>query len=158
MDCSLPGSSVHGISQARILEWVAISFSRGSSLPRDRTQVPCIAGRIFYKLAFPGSSDGKESACNAGDLCSITKSGRSPAEGSGNSLQCACLENPMDKPWGLKESDRTERLFHCLYKLSHQGSLASPGTLKKKKKTTIEASTPAPRARVTTSRIQYLMI
>ena len=43
MDCSLPGSSVHGISQARILEWVAISSSRGSSQPRDRTWVSCIA-------------------------------------------------------------------------------------------------------------------
>ena len=42
MDCSLPGSSVHGILQARILEWVAISFSRGSSRPRDRTQFPSI--------------------------------------------------------------------------------------------------------------------
>ena len=39
MDCSLPGSSVHGISQARILEWVAMPASRGSSLPRDRTCV-----------------------------------------------------------------------------------------------------------------------
>ena len=39
MDCSLPGSSVHGILQARILEWVAISFSRGSSRPRDQTWV-----------------------------------------------------------------------------------------------------------------------
>ena len=39
MDCSLPGSSVHRIFQARVLEWVAISFSRGSSQPRDRTQV-----------------------------------------------------------------------------------------------------------------------
>ena len=38
MDCSPPGSSVHGISQARILEWVAISFSRGSSQPRDQTK------------------------------------------------------------------------------------------------------------------------
>ena len=47
MDCSLPGSSVHGIFQARILEWVAISFSRGSSRPRDQTQVFCIAGRFF---------------------------------------------------------------------------------------------------------------
>ena len=35
MNCSSPGSSVHGISQARVLEWVAISFSRGSSLPRN---------------------------------------------------------------------------------------------------------------------------
>ena len=41
MDCSPPGSSVHGISQARILEWVAIPFSRGSSGPRDRTRVSC---------------------------------------------------------------------------------------------------------------------
>ena len=45
VDCSPPGSSVHGIFQARILEWVAISFSRGSSQPRDRTQVSRIAGR-----------------------------------------------------------------------------------------------------------------
>ena len=44
VDCSLPGSSVHGILQARILEWVAISFSRGSSRTRDRTWVSCIAG------------------------------------------------------------------------------------------------------------------
>ena len=47
LDCSLPGSSVHGILQARILEWVAISFSRGSSWPRDGTQVSCITGRCF---------------------------------------------------------------------------------------------------------------
>ena len=47
MDCSPPGSSVHGSLQARILEWVAISFSRGSSQPRDQTEVSCIAGRFF---------------------------------------------------------------------------------------------------------------
>ena len=47
MDCSLPGSSVHGILQARILEWLAIPFSRGSSWPRDRTQVSHIVGRFF---------------------------------------------------------------------------------------------------------------
>ena len=47
MDCSPPGSSVHGILQTRILEWVAISFSRGSSQPRDRTQMFCVAGRFF---------------------------------------------------------------------------------------------------------------
>ena len=45
MDSTLPGSSVHGILQARILEWVAISFSRGSSRPRDRTPVSHTAGR-----------------------------------------------------------------------------------------------------------------
>ena len=51
MDCSPQGSTVHGISQARILEWVAISFSRGPSLPRDWTHsswhIPCIVGRFF---------------------------------------------------------------------------------------------------------------
>ena len=47
MDCSPPGSSVHGIFQAWILEWVAVSFSRGSSWPRDRTWVFCIVGRCF---------------------------------------------------------------------------------------------------------------
>ena len=47
MDCSPPGSSVRGILQTRILEWVAISFSRGSSQPRSQTQVSCIAGRFF---------------------------------------------------------------------------------------------------------------
>ena len=46
-DCSLPGFSIHGVFQARILEWVAISFSRGFSPTRDRTQVSCIAGRCF---------------------------------------------------------------------------------------------------------------
>ena len=45
MDCSLPGSSVHGIFQAIVLEWVAISFSRGSSRPRDQTQVSSIVDR-----------------------------------------------------------------------------------------------------------------
>ena len=47
VDCSLPGSSVHGILQARILEWVTISFSRGSSRPRDQTLVSRIGGRCF---------------------------------------------------------------------------------------------------------------
>ena len=47
MECSPAASSVHGISQARILEWVAISFSRGSSQPRDRTWVSRIANMFF---------------------------------------------------------------------------------------------------------------
>ena len=47
MDCSLPGSSLHGIFQAIVLEWIAISFSRGSSRPRDRTRVSRIVDRRF---------------------------------------------------------------------------------------------------------------
>ena len=48
------------------------------------------------KSGFPGGSDSKESACNVGDSGSIPGSGRSPGEGNGNTLQCSCLENPMD--------------------------------------------------------------
>ena len=47
MDCSLPSSTIHGILQARRLEWFAISFSRWSSRPRDWTQVSCTVGRCF---------------------------------------------------------------------------------------------------------------
>ena len=47
MDCSLPGFSIYGILQARILEWVTISFSRGSFCPRDQTHISCVAGRFF---------------------------------------------------------------------------------------------------------------
>ena len=66
---------------------------------------------------FPGDSDGKESACNAGDLGSIPGSGRSPGEGNGNPLQYSCLANPHRErslvgcsPWGRKESDTTEQV------------------------------------------------
>ena len=48
MDCSLPGSYVHGLFQARTLEWVAISFSRGSSRPRDQTPVTCITNGLLH--------------------------------------------------------------------------------------------------------------
>ena len=67
LDCKLPGSSIHGIFQAKILEWVAISFSVG-----------------------------KESACSAGDMGLIPRSGRSPGEGNDNPLQYSCLESSKD--------------------------------------------------------------
>ena len=51
MDRSPPGSSVHGILQARILGWVALPFSRGSSWPRDQTWVAPMAGRLFYHMS-----------------------------------------------------------------------------------------------------------
>ena len=50
MDCSLQGSSIHGVFQGRVLEWVAISFSRGSSWPRDQTRVSLTVDRCFYHL------------------------------------------------------------------------------------------------------------
>ena len=47
-------------------------------------------------MGFPGGSEVKASACNAGDPGSIPGSGRSPGEGNGNPIQCSCLDNPMD--------------------------------------------------------------
>ena len=59
MDCSLPGPSVHGSFQAIVLEWIAISFSRGSSQPRDQTRtsyISCIGWRVLYHWRHLGSS------------------------------------------------------------------------------------------------------
>ena len=70
MDCSPPGSSVHGIIQARILEWVD-SSSRDLPDPGVKSVSLAYAGFSkchLYLMSFPYSSDGKESACNAGDL------------------------------------------------------------------------------------------
>ena len=117
MDCSPPDSSVHGVFQARILEWVSIPFSRRSSQPRDQTQVSCIADRVFIVWAtresllqfvlsstslnsirgFPGGPVGKESSCNERYPGSIPGSGRSNGEGNGNPLHYSCLKNPMDR-------------------------------------------------------------
>ena len=80
---------------------------------------------IFYCI--PGGSDGKESACNAGDLGSISWSGRSPGGGHGKPLQYSCLENfhgqrslASYSPWACKELNTTERLstaqHMCMYK------------------------------------------
>ena len=72
---------------------------------------------------FPGASDGKEFACNAGDLGSNPGLGRSPGEGKGYPLQYSGLEKSIDReawqamynPWGRKESDTTERLSLSLW-------------------------------------------
>ena len=69
--------------------------------------------KLGFPGGFPGGSEGKASACNAGDLGSIPGSERSPGEGNGNPLLYSCLENPMDRgagysPWGHKELDTTE--------------------------------------------------
>ena len=60
VDCSLPGSSLHGILQARIVEWVTISFSKASSQPRDRTRVSHIIGGHFNLWAKSKSPHGEK--------------------------------------------------------------------------------------------------
>ena len=59
MDCSLPGSLVHGILQARMLEWVSVPFSRGSSWPRDRTQVSRFGRWVLYHQHHLGSGNNR---------------------------------------------------------------------------------------------------
>ena len=88
MDCSLPGSSVHGIFQAVVLEWIAISFSRGSSQPRDRTQVFRIVDRRFTDWA---TREVHHLPYNCYDPPSIV-------------LQALCLSDPI--PWICH--------FHCI--------------------------------------------
>ena len=67
MDCIPPGSSVHEILQVRILEWVVIPFSRGSSRPRDQIYVSCIAGRFLTVWATWEAENNKKEADSLGD-------------------------------------------------------------------------------------------
>ena len=100
VDCSPPSSSVYGIPQAWILEWVAMPSSRGSSWPRDRTHISHIYLYLqvgFLPLRFPRGSKGKESACNAGDLGLIPRLGKFPGEGDDNPRQYSCLENSIGR-------------------------------------------------------------
>ena len=84
--------------------------------------------RYSLHMGFPGGSDGKESACNAGDLGLIPRSGRSPGEGNGNPLQYSCLENAMDRGawwvtvYGVTKSQIRLSDFHLL---THTYNLAS---------------------------------
>ena len=117
MNCSPPGSSVQEILQARILEWVAMPSSRGSSQPRDGNHVSCVScigRRLLYHWGFPCGSAGKESACNVGDLGSIPGLGRSPGEGKSCPLQYSGLEKSLDyiDCIGRKELDTTFALLH----------------------------------------------
>ena len=118
MNCSPPGFSVHGILQAGILEWVATSFSRGSSQPRNQTPVSCIAGRFFTTEPpgitknrysggfyitvcivqnFSGGSAVKNPPAMQETRVQISGSGRCPRERNGNPFQYSCLEDPMDR-------------------------------------------------------------
>ena len=95
-------TSVHGTLQVRILESVTIFYSRGSSWPRDRTQVSHIAGRFFtsWATALQVALVVKSPPASAGDIRdtgSIPGLGRSPGGGNSNLLQYSCLGNPIDR-------------------------------------------------------------
>ena len=88
MDCSLPGSSVHGILQTGILEWVAISFSRGSSRHRDRTQVSC----GFFTTAPPGKHPAAAKSLQSCLTLCDPKDGSPPGSAVSGILQARTLE------------------------------------------------------------------
>ena len=109
MDCNVPGSSVHGILQVRIMEWVAISFPRGSTLPRDQTCVSSSCSFVWMywqptPVFLPGESHGQRilvgcstRGCKESDMTERLHFDFSLScfgEGNGNPLQCSCLENP----------------------------------------------------------------
>ena len=103
MDCSLTGSSVHGIFQARILEWMAIPFSRESSQPRDRTQVSLIAGGFFH-LSHQGNLAAAKSPQLCPTLCDPIDDSPpgSPIPGI---LQARTLESGLPFPSPMHESE-----------------------------------------------------
>ena len=113
-NCSLPGSSVHGILQAWILKWIVIPFSSRSCGPRHWTWVSHMTGRLLTNW----TTREPYLPVNAGDTGGpglIPGLERSPREGNGNPLQYSCLENLMDReslagysPWDCKESHMTK--------------------------------------------------
>ena len=107
-DCSPPGSSVHGTSQARILEWLAISFFRGSSQPRDRTWiscVSCIADVLFTHWAIGeaseplGNCEGNDNLGSLWDTLRVYRDGRGRWRGEReHSLIYSSALNPISQP------------------------------------------------------------
>ena len=114
MDCSLPGSSLHGILQARILEWVAISFSRGSSQLRDQTLVFHIPGRGFNLWAT------REVICICYTFCNCpTRRHRQVASVVSNSVRPHGLQpTRLLRPWDSPDKN-TGVGCHFLLQLSH---------------------------------------
>ena len=116
MDCSPPGSPVRWISRQEY--WSGLPFPSPGGLPNPGIEPDsaALAGGFFTTepagkphkrdrhirmysptVGFPGGSEGQESACNAGDLDSTPRLGRSLEEGNGKPLQYSCLQNPMDR-------------------------------------------------------------
>ena len=102
MDCSLTGSSLHGILQARVLEWVAVSFSRGSSRRRDQTRVSCIPGRRFKIWATREA----HSLWNLNTFFFQTPSQQRKKTSSAKSEPCSSAEKTSSEPVGIDVTGR----------------------------------------------------
>ena len=128
VDYSLPGSSVHGILQARVLEWVAVPFSKGSSQTKGLNPAllhcmqslyhlshqgsPFVCTQVINLPIFPGVSDSKKSSWNSEDLDWTPGSEIFTGEENGYPLQHSCLERSLAgySPGSHKEPDTTEWL------------------------------------------------
>ena len=110
MNCSLPGSCVHGILQARRLEWVAMPFSRGPSRTRDQTYVSYVSYIGTWVLSQIVKMV-KNCHIRLRDLGLICRS-RSPGDRHGNPLQYSCLENCMDREAWWATVHGLERVGH----------------------------------------------
>ena len=123
------------------------STQSSHSVNLQRDLVMCVFNKFFLwlcywclvgnPLCFPGGSDGKETACNAGNLGLTPGLGRSPGGGHGNPFQYSCLENPHGQrslagssPWGCKESDTAKQLpLTYLGNLWRSTALGTSGTM-----------------------------
>ena len=119
MDCSLPCSSIHGIFQTRVLEWVAISLSRESSQPRDQTRVSRVVGRSFTVWA---TREGKD---------------------KGNKLPCFPLTSVSETFFSSVQSLSHVQLFATPWTAAHQVSLSITNSQSLLKRMSIETVMPS---------------
>ena len=104
--------ATHSIILAWRIPWTEES-GRLQSMGSQRVRHDWATKHSTWEMSFPGSSDSKESACNAGAQGSVHGLGRSPGKGNGNPLQYSCLENPMDRgAWWLQSTVGCQRVRH----------------------------------------------
>ena len=133
MDCSPPGFSVHRISQARILEWVAMSFSRGSSQPRDRICISCISRGILYHWATWKPLESLAAAAKLLQLCPTlcdpidSSPPGSPVPGilQSRTLEWVTISFSSAWKWKVKVKSLSHvRLFATLWTAAYQAPLS----------------------------------
>ena len=126
MDCSLPGTSVHGIFKARILEWVAISSSRGSTRPRDQTWVSRIVGRRFIVWAAAAAAKSLQSGPTLCDPTDSSPPGSTiPGILQARTLEWVAISFSNAWKWKVKvKSLSGVRLFATAWTAAYQAPLS----------------------------------
>ena len=115
MDRGAWQSAVHKVAESNTTEWLSLGIYQSNADKHLKSSFIVPSPIIALHLdedTFPGSSDSKAFAYNAGDPGSIPESGTSPGEGNGNPLQYPCLENPIGEEPGGLQSMRSQRVGH----------------------------------------------